>query len=242
MNTLIAGFDTRKVGRGELALVPTPEATPTHQPISHEAFASEVEMGLALRGIEVTSQEYAVSHDGMRMFGMMVTSLEMEGVHYAVGLRNSNDKSMKLGVVAGCQVIVCSNMAFLGEFHALTAKHTSGFNLTESCDVALGRIQRGIAGVGDQVRMLKGREISDTLAREVIYDAFVPKSGMRLPKQVMEGVHLGYFEPDVDEFRPRTAWSPRNSFTSALKELKPMRQFQETAKLTPFLLRTLGLD
>jgi hypothetical protein len=44
-----------------------------------------------------------------------------------------------------------------------------------------------------------------------------------------------YFDPQYDEFRPRTMWSLSNAFTSALKELDPIPQFRATAKLGPFL-------
>jgi hypothetical protein len=42
-----------------------------------------------------------------------------------------------------------------------------------------------------------------------------------------------------EEFQPRTAWSLSNAFTSAFKELDAVPQFRATAKLGPFLERTL---
>lgn len=242
MNALIAGIETRKITPHELEFIEAPEATPTHQPIKHSDFTLEVETGLAMRGIQVTHQEYAVSPDGMRMFGVMRTNVEIDGTNFSVGLRNSNDKSMKLGLVAGLRILVCENLAFMGDFHGLTSKHTSGFNLTEACDVALGRIQRGMGSLGGQIQALKEADLSDASAEHLIYEAFVPKSGLRLPKQIMDKVHYEYFEPEIEDFRPRTAWSLHNAMTAAFKDLKPMRQFQETAKLTPFLVKGLGLD
>jgi hypothetical protein len=43
------------------------------------------------------------------------------------------------------------------------------------------------------------------------------------------------FNPQVEEFAPRTTWSLSNAFTSALKELDPIPQFKATAKLASFL-------
>src|SRR5208337_2630155 len=43
------------------------------------------------------------------------------------------------------------------------------------------------------------------------------------------------FEPNYEEFRPRTMWSLSNAFTSAFKELDPIPQFKATAKLGEFL-------
>jgi len=48
-------------------------------------------------------------------------------------------------------------------------------------------------------------------------------------------VHKLYFNPEHEEFAPRTLWSLSNAFTSALKALDPIPQFRATAKLAPFL-------
>ena len=44
-----------------------------------------------------------------------------------------------------------------------------------------------------------------------------------------------YFNPQHEEFEPRTTWSRSNAFTSAFKELDPIPQFKATAKLGGFL-------
>jgi hypothetical protein len=48
-------------------------------------------------------------------------------------------------------------------------------------------------------------------------------------------VHDLYFEPNYDEFRPRTIWSLSNAFTSAFKELEPIPPFEAPAKLGELL-------
>lgn len=55
-------------------------------------------------------------------------------------------------------------------------------------------------------------------------------------------VHRYYFKPEYEAFRPRTLWSLTNAFTSALKELKPVQQFQATAKLGSFFARHEGSE
>jgi hypothetical protein len=48
-------------------------------------------------------------------------------------------------------------------------------------------------------------------------------------------VHELYFNPEHEEFQPRTMRSLSNAFTSGLKELDPIPQFRPTAKLGRFL-------
>lgn len=240
MSTLIAGLQTRKISPLELALIDAPAATVSHKPVRHADFALLVEQGLQRRGIRIIHQEYAVSPDGLNMFGMMTTSEELGGCKYAIGLRNSNKKEFRLGLVSGVRITVCENLAFMGEFSPLSAMHTSGLNLEKEISWAVDQIHANIDGTGNIVKLLRNRIITDTTAKLLIYDAFTRKNSM--PKQILGDVHKNYFEPSVAEFEPRTAYSIHNAFTSSFKKLAPVRQFQETAKLTPFIRRTLELN
>ena len=70
---------------------------------------------LSSRHIGVVNEEYAVSFDGMKMFGVLDLETQMEGCRFSIGIRNSHDKSIRLGLTSGLRVFVCSNMAFSGE-------------------------------------------------------------------------------------------------------------------------------
>jgi hypothetical protein len=47
---------------------------------------------------------YAVSSDGMKLFGVMDLETTGDGYRFSLGLRNANDKSMRLGLVVGLRV------------------------------------------------------------------------------------------------------------------------------------------
>jgi hypothetical protein len=68
----------------------------------------------------------------------------------------------------------------------------------------------------------------------VIYRAFI-ESDLDAPKHLARPVHNHYFNPQYEEVRPPTLWSFSNSFTSAFKELEPILQSRDTAKLARFL-------
>src|SRR6266704_2425590 len=80
----------------------------------------------------------------MKMFGVLDLETQMEGCRFSIGIRNSHDKSLRLGLTAGLRVFVCSNMAFSGEFTPVLAKHTKSFNLIDTLAVGVDRIQRGL--------------------------------------------------------------------------------------------------
>ncbi len=67
---LIAG-PMPKIGRTELAQIPVPEATRTHRPVPHHEIVEALVETLSFRHIGVVNEEYAVSHDGMKMFAVL---------------------------------------------------------------------------------------------------------------------------------------------------------------------------
>src|SRR3989441_8486415 len=101
---------TGRITRQELALIPTPAATASHKPIPHHEIVQALVETLGFRHIGVVHDEYAVSPDGMKVFGVLDLATEMEGCRFSIGLRNSHDKSMRLAMTCGYRVFVCSNM------------------------------------------------------------------------------------------------------------------------------------
>ena len=129
---LLAHCGTNKIGREELRLVPTPDGTESHHPLPHHSIVEALVETLAFRHIAVVRDEYAVSEDGMRMFGVLDLETSIEGCRFSIGIRNSNDKSMRLAMTVGYRVFVCDNMAFHGDFTPVLAKHTKHFNLIDA--------------------------------------------------------------------------------------------------------------
>lgn len=231
--TLMTHAGASKVKRENLSLVPTPPATDTFKPIGHAALIDELEKSLSFRHIQIVRDEYAVTPDGMKLFGLLELDAEYEGVRFAIGLRNANDKSMRLGMVAGYRVFVCDNMALSGDFKPLLAKHTKHFDLVESLSIGVDRIQRGFEPLREAITFKRGRQLRDEEARSLIYRTFMEN---RFPLKLLKTVHQEFFvAPSHAEFKQQTVWSLENAFTTAFKELKPVRQYEATAKLGKFL-------
>jgi hypothetical protein len=223
-----------KLTRNELAQVPTPAGTATHKPIPHIEVVVKLVETLGFRQIGVVSEEYAVSSDGMRMFGVMDLTTGFEGCRFALGLRNSHDRSLRLAICCGSRCLVCENLAFHGDYTPVLAKHSKNFSLEDSLAVGVDRMQRNFEPLKRQIEEWQGRQLSTTVAKLIIYQAFV-EDGLEAPKHLARRVHELYFQPAYPEFEPRTLWSLSNAFTSAFKELDPIPQYKATAKLAGFL-------
>jgi hypothetical protein len=234
-STLIAS--TAKLTRLQLAAVPTPLGTATHRPVPHVKVVEALVETLSFRHIGVVTEEYAVSKDGMKMFGVLDLDTGMPGCRFSIGVRNSHDRSMRLAAVVGVRVLVCENMAFSGDFQPVLAKHSKHFSLQNALSIGVDQMQRNFDGMRKQVDAWRESQLSDTAAKLIIYRAFV-ESDLEVPKHLARPVHDLYFHPQHEEFQSRTLWSLSNAFTSAFKQLEPIPQFRATAKLAGFLERS----
>ena len=70
---------TGTITRAELAPVPTPPSIATHVPIPHAAVVEALVGTPSHRQISVVDEEFAVSKDGMEMFGVLDLATSFEG-------------------------------------------------------------------------------------------------------------------------------------------------------------------
>mgnify|MGYP001566514217 CR=1 FL=1 len=70
--------------------------------------------------------------------------------------------------------------------------------------VGVDKMQRNFEPLKHQIDDWRRREITDDRARLTIYNAFVQRN---FPTRLLPKVHHHYFQPDHEEFRPRTLWS-----------------------------------
>jgi hypothetical protein len=225
---------TSKITRAELATLPTPPATETHIPIAHATVVETLVETLSHRHIGVVGEEFAVSSDGMEMFGVLDLEAGFEGCRFAIGIRNANNKRFRLACTVGLRVFVCYNLAFRGDYTPVLAKHSKRFSLEDALSIGVDRMQRNFDPTRQQVERWRGQQLSGEVARLTIYRAFI-EGELEVPKHLARRVHDLYFNPQHEEFAPRTMWSLSNAFTSAFKELDPIPQFKATAKLGEFL-------
>jgi len=231
--TLITHCGARRISREELAALPVPEETRTFKPISHSALIEKIIETLWYRRMNIVRDEYAVSQDGMKLFGLLEMDLEYKGVRFAIGIRNSNDKSMRVAMVAGYKVTVCDNMMLQGDFQPLLAKHSKNFALEDGLSIACDRIQRNIGRLHQEINQKQEQTIESQYAKSLLYTAFTDG---RFPISLFRAVHREFFvAPSHEEFKSSTMWSLENAFTTSFKKLNPVSQFEMTARLGKFL-------
>lgn len=114
----------------EITQIPEVVFTDTFHPVHHREVISAMRNSVQNVGLEIVNAEYTIAKEGMQFFGVWDLSNKNADMCWSLGIRNSMDKSLALGVVAGTRVFVCSNLAFSGEYVEFR-KHTKGLDNDE---------------------------------------------------------------------------------------------------------------
>jgi len=228
--------------KADLACVPVPESTESYHPVPYHRFIEEVELHIPRFGLEVRSSQFALAREGGQMFGVLTCSNGTPDRDYAVciGVRNSYDRSLAVGLTLGSRVFCCDNLAFSGEV-TMHRKHT--VNVFRDLPDLIYRMLSQVAAMRErtdgEIAEMKLRDLQPASAHHLMVEAIrasvLPAS--RLPK-VIEA----WEEPAHVEFLPRTAWSLFNAFTETQKGAPPRAQMEGSLKLSSLFRRELSLN
>jgi hypothetical protein len=232
--TLLAHCGAQKMTFEQLKALPVPASTRTHHPVPHHQIIEALIETLGFRHISVVRQEYAAKPDGSKMFGVLDLDYEFTGCRFSIGIRNANDKSMRLALTVGYRVFVCDNLAFKGDFTPVLAKHSKSFELVDALSIGVDKMQRNFEPLQRTVESWKANILTEQESKLVIYEAFI-EGKLAVPAKLLPSVHHHYFNPEHEEFVEPTLWSLANAFTESFKELKAFQQYQAASKLHPFL-------
>ncbi len=127
-NSILIGAN--KVSESEVFNVPSVPFSKTFHPVHHRELVKAVKEGVQAVGLEIVKAEYVLAAEGKKMFGIYHLSQGNSDLCWAIGIRNSLNKSISIGITAGTKVFVCENMCFSGDFLAFR-RHTSGLDIDE---------------------------------------------------------------------------------------------------------------
>lgn len=212
--------NSRRVSREELRYVSTPRATSSWQPVPHYEFSELIVSECERRGYKITNEEYGLNSDGSKMFGVLRFHPEAHPEYSrALGMRNSHDKSLALGLVAGLSVLVCDNLCF-GGATTLYRRHTSGIDIAEMLPLAFESISMQFRNLELRVADMHHEMLSIDQARLITVKAAEAKA---IPSCDILPVLKDFTSPAHEEFMTPSAWSLYNAFTETAKKYSPMR-------------------
>jgi hypothetical protein len=239
--TLIAHVDSGKVTYQQLKDYIPPPSTRHWKPVSHLELVDSLKEVLAQRNIEVAREEFAVSHNGLKLFGVMDFKGDLvPGVGKSMGFRHANDKSIRLQGVAGGRVFVCDNMSLAGSMTILSHKHTWGFNLVREINNGFGGYERDMDRFASGITKASETLITDERAKSILAKSLFDGT---ITHQIFKSAYDLFFEkaprqPEAfQDCAPRTVFGLHNALTRALKLSSPNVAFNSTIELS----RELGV-
>src|SRR5438094_3832001 len=187
MNNLMLHRGGWEATKADLATVPVPDPTPSYHPVPYDRFVEEVELHVPRFGLNIQSSSFALAREGSQMVGVLTCTNGHAGKDYAlaIGLRNSYDRSLSVGLVAGTRVFCCDNFAFSGEV-SMARKHTANVfrDLPDLIYRMLSQVTVMKARTDEEIAGMKVTPISPVHAHHIMVAAI--RSGItpasRLPK------------------------------------------------------------
>ncbi|MBQ7206746.1 MAG: DUF932 domain-containing protein [Lentisphaeria bacterium] len=227
--------DGKFVGRDEIANVPTPEGTASWHPVAHADVIDAVTEVVKAHNWEILDEQYGLAREGQRMFGVMrINKSSSPEWSRCIGIRNSHDQSLAVGLAAGVSVMCCSNLAFGGTM-VLHRRHTSRIELGDLVVEAVEELEMEFLNLETVSEDLKLHEVRPDEARAVIVRA--AEIGAVNSCDIVP-IFREFQKPCHEEFAEPTRWSLLNAFTEHAKKYSPGRADVCYRGLT----RLFGLD
>lgn len=196
-----------------LRLLSVPEPTQTHVPIPHHRVVDVVRHMLSFYGHEVVEEHHGVTNDGARYFGVLSLKSAYGNYTDMIGLRNSHDKSMPIGLAFGSRVFVCDNMAFVAD-HVVRRKHTA--NAKHELPAIISAIVEPLADERErqhlQLQAYQEKQLTDAWADHAILQMYRKAiiNVQRIPEVMAQ------WEQPAHDWGDKTAWRLFNAATFVL--------------------------
>lgn len=219
--------DFFKTTERELFSTSIPSRTISYSPVSHRQLIEEVKEQLDRKNLTITKTNYTSARDGQKMIGYMdIAADEDPDMGMRFGLRNSYDKSMSVGLVAGSQVWICSNGMLSGEI-AFVRKHTGQ---------VLSEVRNKINETINHLETIHFQHIKDKKEMEEIEMSKIDSARFMgqlfFQEDIISSRQLSAIKEDNDnpeyiEFQADNLWATYNKITSQLRGNHPDNQFQK---------------
>lgn len=211
--TLMLHSGANAVTYDALRAVNTPAPTDTHVPVPHHEIVELMRFTLGFHQHEIAEEHHAITPDGARYFGIMCLRSPYGEYTDMLGLRNSHDKSLPIGIAFGSRVFVCDNLAFSAD-HVIRRKHT--IKAKRELPALLADIIQPLKdqrqAQNQRLLTYQGAALSDQQADHAIMQMYRKDV---IGVQAIGHVLKAYDEPPHD-WGGRTAWRLFNAATFAL--------------------------
>ena len=224
----------------ELLSYELPEKTESYTPVSHfELYNNILRIGKETLGLDPIVSQFELARKGQQMFGTLSYAVPgYEKERMTIGYRNSYDKSLSVGLCAGAQVIVCSNLMFVGDI-VTHRKHTTHIfdELDDKIYEVYNNARKNFLTLLNNKEQMIEKEISDDDAAYVVGDTIF--------KNILNPNQINIVKDEWKNskvFTDRNVWSLYNAYTEAYKKNHPHNSLNRHRKLHKYFTETFEIQ
>ena len=219
-------YSQANITREQLQQVPTPAPMGRfHQPYPFHEFIDDVYEGLDRNNLSVLDSEFEISKDGMKLFGAMEVSIDTitGDFRQIIGVRGSHDQTIPRALVAGTQVMVCSNLCFSGDLSRFNTKQTLNMRsrLPALIDNAVKRIPEEAAKQEEVFQSYKDYEFSKPQDGYQLLVAAYKANGLSAAQL---GTAINEYDQPTYSEHTEFGYSAWRAFNAATQAVKPTGQ------------------
>ena len=213
-----------------------PAKTHSYTPVSNRQLLETIEEKLYKHNLPIINERFNGNGNMNQMFGVYTIGMGNGEQQMNIGFRNSYDKSLAVGLVAGATVIVCSNLMFKGDIKMLR-KHTNGvFNdLSDMIEKVIGTTEIEFEEIQDDTQHMKSLPMSRQFMAETAGRMFINDS-------IINATQMGIIKREInfsDKFRELSKWDFYNHCTEAMKVSHPSEVMQSHIKLHNYIMEVV---
>lgn len=228
--------NSETVTRAMVEAVPLPLSTRSYKPVAygdainflHDTIANDL-------GLPIIKETYGLNKKGDQLFALATLDTGDGDSGLSIGLRQSYNKSLALGVAVGSRVFVCDNLCFSGDAFMVVRKNTT--NVWEDFKALVAAQVSGALGhhTNMQADVAKLKATPCNVRRGYSFLGVMQGEGLLTPTQ--STVAFGdWTKPRHAEFADRNMWGLYNAITEGLKKGAPARTIDRHAGAHSFML------
>lgn len=242
--TLMVDSGGRFATIDELNAVPVAPGSHSYNPVAHGIVRETLLTSIDRRGLSVIDERWALSGEktkrcqadqtdptiytgpGARAFGLIrLGNGATDDVASCIAVRNSQDKSIAIGLACGINVFICDNLCLSGAA-VMYRRHTRFMDIREESEKALDAVMNHITPFRAWMEGLRTVNVDNAAFDQIVCDGIrqgiMPHSSAR---DMLNAWHDGEAPGARDDFgdrlsdgvyAPRTAWTAHGLWTDVV--------------------------
>ena len=233
--------------------ITVPSITNTYSPVSNSDLIDSLEESLNIKGYNILKKEYVIGARGNEVYGNWILSSAEGGdiftrkeryepgdMQLAIGFQNSYDKKLKLKIVPGVRVCICSNQAMSrSNISIFEKKHTGDINLEFPIfiDNSLGELDTMYNNFKDAFDRLSQVQINKKIMSELAGRLYIQED--IISSEQVSILRKEIINPTFAQFSEDNGYNFYQHCTYSIRKSHPNEIIDKYTKVHDFVINSL---